>query len=598
MFERYILSIISFLVIIFSNPFPKEMLHAESTNQNKSEQNSLTLADSAWPMFHHDLQHTGRSDAVGPQKANLKWTFETGDDIISSPVIGPRGIIYFGSKDGKLYTVMPGGIELWSFDAGSSVSTTPSVYSNGDIVFYAGGYLYCLNEDGAEKWCYDVVKGGNPNDVYLEINMFSLSPVIGPDGNIYIAGSEDANWGLLSLDKEGDKRWFQPDVNVSSQPAFSPDGKLYVLQNSKLFSVNPEDGSINWEQVPCDPLIPSRCFYGMVDVSPVIDDLGDVLFADWDRCIFSLSGINGYTWWFKALGGGEIHSTPALTQSGDLIVVTTYRGASGAGDAGELFSIDSEDGTSVNWTSDEMEKGTKCSPAVDSEGNAYIGSWDTNIYAFDSSGNKLWSYPTGGWIWSSPALDDRGNLYVGSYDGKLYAIGEWHELEADFSSKRLCGGPFFPMRFYDESEGDSTSWYWDFGNGKTSTEPFPTTTYIFPGVHKVTLTVSNSLGESTITKEVTVPFECQGATLSGVVRNQDEKSLPLSFLFLLKLDALYFRIALSDFDGNYLISDLPEGRYSLMAFSFLYFPRHYIFRLDAGEEKEVNFDLNCLWCIF
>ena len=78
------------------------------------------------------------------------------------------------------------------------------------------------------------------------------------------------------------------------------------------------------------------------------------------------------------------------------------------------------------------------------------------------------------------------------------------------------------MRFYDESEGDSTSWYWDFGNGKTSTEPFPTTTYIFPGVHKVTLTVSNSLGESTITKEVTVPFECQGATLSGVVRNQDE----------------------------------------------------------------------------
>ena len=598
MFIKRSLSIVLFLVVIFTKACLIGMLHAGETNQGISGQNSLTLADSPWPMFHHDLQHTGRSGTAGPQEANLKWIFETGDDIISSPVVGPRRIIYLGSKDGNLYSLMPGGIEQWSFYAGDEVSTTPSVYSNGDIVFYAGGYLYCLNEDGDEKWRYDVVTGGSPSDVYLEINIFSLSPVIGPDGNIYVGGSEDTNWGLLSVDAAGDKRWFQPDVNISSQAAFSPDGGLYVLQNSKLFSVNPEDGSINWEQLPCDPLVPSRCFTTMVDTSPVIDDLGNIIFADWERCIFSLSGINGYTWWFKAVGGGEIHSTPALIQSGDLIVVTTYRGASGAGGAGELFSIDSEYGWLVNWTSDEMEVGTKSSPAVDGEGNIFIGSWDTNIYAFDSSGKKLWSYPTDGWIWSSPALDNKGNLYVGSYDNKLYAIGEWHEVEADFSSKRVCGDPFLPMRFYDESEGDPTAWHWDFGNGETSTEPFPTTTYIFPGVYKVTLKVSNSLGESTITKEVTVPLECQGATLSGLVRNQDGELLPLSFLFLLKLDAFYFRIAISDFNGNYLIDDLPEGKYSLMCLSLLHFPRHYIFYLAAEEEKEINFDLDCLWCIF
>ena len=62
------------------------------------------------------------------------------------------------------------------------------------------------------------------------------------------------------------------------------------------------------------------------------------------------------------------------------------------------------------------------SPAV-ANGVVYVGSDDDNLYAFNAtSGAKLWSSTTGGGVDSSPAVAN-GVVYVGSNDGKLYAFG-------------------------------------------------------------------------------------------------------------------------------------------------------------------------------
>ena len=45
------------------------------------------VADSPWPMFHHDLKHTGYSPLNGPEDPVLYWKFETDGDIASSPSI-------------------------------------------------------------------------------------------------------------------------------------------------------------------------------------------------------------------------------------------------------------------------------------------------------------------------------------------------------------------------------------------------------------------------------------------------------------------------------------------------------------------------------
>src|SRR3984885_9936082 len=52
----------------------------------------------------------------------------------------------------------------------------------------------------------------------------------------------------------------------------------------------------------------------------------------------------------------------------------------------------------------------------------YVGSFDRSLYAVDArTGAKVWSFPTGGSVFSSPAAAD-GLVYVGSGDGNMYAL--------------------------------------------------------------------------------------------------------------------------------------------------------------------------------
>jgi outer membrane protein assembly factor BamB len=65
------------------------------------------------------------------------------------------------------------------------------------------------------------------------------------------------------------------------------------------------------------------------------------------------------------------------------------------------------------------------SPVVDSNGTAYVGADDGNVYAVSPSNPAapLWSFSTHGPVESTPSLSPDGKtLYVGSNDGSVYAI--------------------------------------------------------------------------------------------------------------------------------------------------------------------------------
>jgi len=62
------------------------------------------------------------------------------------------------------------------------------------------------------------------------------------------------------------------------------------------------------------------------------------------------------------------------------------------------------------------------SPAVDSDGTIYIGSWNGWFYALNNFGLLKWRYKTGNIIRSSAAIADDGTVYVGSNDTYLYAF--------------------------------------------------------------------------------------------------------------------------------------------------------------------------------
>ena len=375
---------------------------------------------SAWPMFRHDLLHTGRTPYTGPSSPVVKWTFQTneaikssvsfgadgtiyfgsdynlsvGDSILwalnrdgslkwrfkteggifSSPAIGPDGTIYFGSLDRKLYAVEDSvtyGKLKWKFPTRWGFYSSPAIGANGTI--YVGGLdfnLYALNPNGTEKWRY-----------HTNWCVFS-SPIIGPEGEIYV-GSKDHNLYAFEDSLSYAKlRWKHPfgafyDGHlVDSSPAMGPDGTLYV-------GVDPY-GASGQTPVPID-----TAFYA---VRP-----------------------DGTRKWSFVMGDDGTESSPAIGRDGMVYI--------GAND-GNLYAIrDLGDDYVLEWafpTGGAIDG----SPTVDGCGTIYVGSRDSTVYAINPDGSLRWSFKTGGGIEALPTIDENGILYIGSFDGKLYAIGE------------------------------------------------------------------------------------------------------------------------------------------------------------------------------
>jgi PKD repeat protein len=77
---------------------------------------------------------------------------------------------------------------------------------------------------------------------------------------------------------------------------------------------------------------------------------------------------------------------------------------------------------------------------------------------------------------------------------KLIYVGKHCNLNAAFSYEPdTSADDHLTYRFYDISEGDITSWYWDFGDGNTSIDQNPVHTYQSPGTYYTTLIIEDSL---------------------------------------------------------------------------------------------------------
>ena len=64
------------------------------------------LMDSAWPMFQHDIRHTGRSPYGKSGNWFVeKWNKGIGGLVYSSPTIDKNGTIYIGGLDRYLYAI-------------------------------------------------------------------------------------------------------------------------------------------------------------------------------------------------------------------------------------------------------------------------------------------------------------------------------------------------------------------------------------------------------------------------------------------------------------------------------------------------------------
>ena len=67
------------------------------------------------------------------------------------------------------------------------------------------------------------------------------------------------------------------------------------------------------------------------------------------------------------------------------------------------------------------------------------------------------------------------------------------QVQVFFSANQTWGQAPLTVQFIDHSVGNPTSWYWQFGDGKTSTSQNPVNVYEIPGTYTVTLRASSSV---------------------------------------------------------------------------------------------------------
>ena len=332
---------------------------------------SSTAASADWPMFGHDLQHTGVAGESVEPPLELLWEFNISSSVASSPVVS-GGIVYIvtrHSNNSYLYALDAAtGAERWkwkcgptgfSFDIPSPAVHDDTVYIGSREGCYVSGCVYALDAaTGAEKWKYRVDR-------------------------IY-----------------GD--WSSPAVYEDT---------VYICAGNCVYALGATTGTEKWKYetggaIGSSPAVFDNTVYIGTDDVGGIDDAGDVHV---DGHVCALDATTGAEKW-KYMAG-RIYwdwSSPAVYGG------TVYICADDC-----VYALDATTGER-EWkyrTGDNISS----SPAV-YRGTVYIGSQDRYVYALDATtGEVEWKYKTGGSIYSTPVISGE-TVYIVSTDGYLYAL--------------------------------------------------------------------------------------------------------------------------------------------------------------------------------
>ncbi len=396
------------------------------------------LANSAWPMFQHDAQHTGRATVDGPQgpTPQIEWEFKAKSGHKSSPVVGEDGTVYVPNGKFLLVTVDGvTGLPIWNVDLIGAIGkgkvglpdrSQPAVSDTGTI--YQGARdnnLWATLPNGQVDWFFHVPFDGD----------VTTSPTIAQDGTIYM-GSEALSKGwFYAMNPDGTVKW--PDSAFIEAGRFTTGGSLknmsaalntdetrvFVSNKKEAFSIDTATGDQIWRCTLADTGYGSR----QPNFSPVVynDGVSDqlVLFVSKDG-LWALdpNAGPGYdcspSWLFvppnpvEKTKKEQMKSAPAIGPDG-----TIYLGAS-KGKSSTLYALDPTDG-SILWRHEHSDKGgyNNNQPVVGADGTIYVGHGKL-VLAFapggDGSGGSVVKFQMliKGKMKAGPIIGGDGVLYV------------------------------------------------------------------------------------------------------------------------------------------------------------------------------------------
>jgi outer membrane protein assembly factor BamB len=412
------------------------------------------LMDSAWPMYCHDVRHTGRSPYGKDGNFGIvKWKFRLPDAdslIDSSPAIDKNGTIYIGfqpdSSVDTFYAIYSNGTKKWSYDC-DMVQSSPAIAEDGTV--YVGsndGLLYAFYPNGTKKWRLQIGSGW----VYS-------SPVIDQNGIIYVASVNGQN--ICAVYPDGTKKWnFKTGSLIYDSPALDENGIVFIGSNDcYLYAIYTNNGTLKWK-FKTD---------GKIGCAPTIGDDGIIYFGSNDAHLYALYP-NGTLKWKFSVRWDALTSSPALDDDGNI-----YFGCH----AGYIYCLDSDGNEKWRYPtfSSRWDAEVSAPVAIDNNGIIYAGDWDGTFYALNPDGTARWKFKTDDAIFCSPVIGEDGTIYVASWDGYLYAL-EIVEIDNEPPLKPTVDGPTrgIPRINYKftattmDPDGDNVSYFFDWGDDENS----------------------------------------------------------------------------------------------------------------------------------
>jgi hypothetical protein len=389
------------------------------------------LIDAPWPMFQHDLQHTGRTtEFAGPSGAtvDVRWKVKTTGWPKTAPAVGPEGNVYYAAGFKAICVATAGGADLGcnpkSGDANTSSPALgePVPGSTHPYHIYRGARdnkLWSLNPNKTDNFSEKINLDGD----------ITVSPAIAPltslfPGTVYYAcGCLSA--GLLWAIDPGAApanrvRWSLAlgESNYNSAPAIAPNGRIYIGgQGGTLFAIDDTASGpqIVW-QLKAPGAKKNRNSSPSLRVDPGSGKVIIYMGSNKGLSAFQDNVTTGSHLWTKATAG-DVDTTPAI---GDSVIVASS------------FKTGKRTVYAFNFAGTQLWSRTEPSTAVSQFTQSPSAVIDKDGVIYQALGKKVFAFTAaGGLKWPTPhtlpkdaiamALDE-GVLYVGAKDSHVYAL--------------------------------------------------------------------------------------------------------------------------------------------------------------------------------
>ena len=319
----------------------------------------------------------------------LKWTYHPESGVGSQPVIGTDGTVYFDEGEsttdngmtidrvwGALDALSPRGVRKWSVGGDMESFSAPTFSPNGVLYLWSGSAHSAYRPNGTRVWKVEkanvvdsaytqvamdrgrvyvadksYLNSVTPNGMMKVVLSFANlvdgpitqpssesdpvgTPMIGPDGTIYLMFAVGPNYGTGSELSQGQgSLWaFSPTgayrrvaswEGERSGPLVAPGGTLLLystgdgaINKPGLFALH-ADGSPAWSLALSHDI-----------TNPVIARDGTIYVGSSDHFVYAISPNGKIKWKFKT--GGKITAAPAVGPSGTVYV---------ASEDGKLYAI-------------------------------------------------------------------------------------------------------------------------------------------------------------------------------------------------------------------------------------------------------------------